>query len=316
MCLTEGSNLRCFVEGSDEGIGGMSAGESEEQSMEELKAEVVNLRVQLDRERRLRISLEERNRDLEARLYPSKMAHHVQAQIRYQDHMPQVNIYCSTWYWSYFSVMENSHLNSCHIFSRRQQNWMRNPVYVKFLSQSPSCQSSKCHSSSPNQRQYQLQRRLLLKANQCSPQYHNPELTSQAWILLPLQCLVATWRPSLKQFVIWKVTACSLILSRSQPSPAETFHTVKVRARKRVQCTAMRRWSPRALDATPLLSSSLTTLLRQLRYMSESLFQFITSTPLTLQHHSSSVLSAIPSPPNCYTVLLLCSSHLSIALAL
>ena len=73
----------------------MSAGESEEQSMEELKAEVINLRVQLDRERRLRIALEERNRDLEARLYPSKMAHQVQAQIRYQDHMPQVKIFYS-----------------------------------------------------------------------------------------------------------------------------------------------------------------------------------------------------------------------------
>ena len=94
--LSDCVDLHCIVEGSDEGIGGMSAGESEEQSMEELKAEVINLRVQLDRERRLRIALEERNRDLEARLYPSKMAHHVQAQIRYQDHMPQVKIFCST----------------------------------------------------------------------------------------------------------------------------------------------------------------------------------------------------------------------------
>ena len=69
----------------------MSAGESEEQSMEDLKGEIVNLRVQLDLERRLRIALEERNRDLEARLYPAKLTNHVQAQIRYQDHMPQVN---------------------------------------------------------------------------------------------------------------------------------------------------------------------------------------------------------------------------------
>ena len=88
--LSECAGLHCIVECSDEGIGGMSAGESEEQSMEELKGEIVNLRVQVERERRLRIALEERNRDLEARLYPTKLTNHAQAQIRYRDHMPQV----------------------------------------------------------------------------------------------------------------------------------------------------------------------------------------------------------------------------------
>ncbi|XP_002738783.1 transcription factor AP-4-like [Saccoglossus kowalevskii] len=55
---------------SDEGIG---SPEVEDLSMEELQKEMVELRQQLDRERRLRMLLEERNRSLEAQLYPEKL---------------------------------------------------------------------------------------------------------------------------------------------------------------------------------------------------------------------------------------------------
>ncbi|XP_070552589.1 transcription factor AP-4-like [Ptychodera flava] len=65
---------------SDEGIG---SPEIEELSMEEMQKEMVDLRQQLDRERRLRMLLEEQNRSLEAQLYPEKLreiAKHVQLQ--------------------------------------------------------------------------------------------------------------------------------------------------------------------------------------------------------------------------------------------
>ncbi len=69
----------------------MSAGESDDQTLDELRAELMNLRAQLDRERHLRMALEERNRELQARLYPTPTMNHAQQpQMRYQNHKPQV----------------------------------------------------------------------------------------------------------------------------------------------------------------------------------------------------------------------------------
>ncbi len=88
-----------FVESSDEGIV-MSSQEGEDHNLEELRSELITLRVQLDRERRLRMVLEERNRDLETQLYPERirqLANQVQAQMTYRDHkqVGNVTIKCS-----------------------------------------------------------------------------------------------------------------------------------------------------------------------------------------------------------------------------
>ncbi|XP_077984019.1 transcription factor AP-4-like [Glandiceps talaboti] len=56
---------------SDEGIG--SPDMVEDMSVEEMQKEMLELRQQLDRERRLRMLLEEQNRSLEAQLYPEKL---------------------------------------------------------------------------------------------------------------------------------------------------------------------------------------------------------------------------------------------------
>lgn len=47
--------------------------EAGEASSDELRREMVELRLQLDRERRLRMSLEEQTRALESQLYPEKI---------------------------------------------------------------------------------------------------------------------------------------------------------------------------------------------------------------------------------------------------
>lgn len=68
----------------DEGIGSMSPpGGIEEPGSEDLKREMIELRIQLDRERRLRMVLEEQTRGLEAQLYPERIreiAHQVHLQ--------------------------------------------------------------------------------------------------------------------------------------------------------------------------------------------------------------------------------------------
>ena len=75
------------TESSDEGIG-MSSGDFDEPTFEELKRDMIHLRCQLDRERRLRMMLEEQTRNLETQLYPERLrqiASQVQAQMRYQE---------------------------------------------------------------------------------------------------------------------------------------------------------------------------------------------------------------------------------------
>ncbi len=78
----------------------MSSQEGEDQNLDELKSELIALRVQLDRERRLRMVLEDRNRDLETQLYPERirqLANQVQAQMTYRDHkqVSYVTIKCN-----------------------------------------------------------------------------------------------------------------------------------------------------------------------------------------------------------------------------
>ena len=66
---------------SDEGVAlcsspksaGAIEGAIGEPSTDELRREMVELRVQLDRERRLRMSLEEQTRSLESQLYPERI---------------------------------------------------------------------------------------------------------------------------------------------------------------------------------------------------------------------------------------------------
>lgn len=75
---------------SDEGVALCSSPKSGaiiegEPSVDELRREMVELRVQLDRERRLRMSLEEQTRALESQLYPERIreiAHTVQMQFQ------------------------------------------------------------------------------------------------------------------------------------------------------------------------------------------------------------------------------------------
>ena len=65
----------------DEGLGNMSPTHSTvvepsqhlEQSSEELKREMIELRIQLDRERKVRLLLEEENRNLNSQIYPEKI---------------------------------------------------------------------------------------------------------------------------------------------------------------------------------------------------------------------------------------------------
>lgn len=73
------------VEPVDEGIGSMSPPGIEEPRTEELKREMIELRIQLDRERRLRMILEEQTRNLEAQLYPERIREIAQ-QVQLQYH--------------------------------------------------------------------------------------------------------------------------------------------------------------------------------------------------------------------------------------
>ncbi|XP_071786551.1 transcription factor AP-4-like [Asterias amurensis] len=66
----------------DEGIG--SPENFEDTNLDELKREIVDLRCQLDRERRYRMLLEEQNRSLESQLYPEKLKELAQ-QIKIQE---------------------------------------------------------------------------------------------------------------------------------------------------------------------------------------------------------------------------------------
>ncbi|XP_038054934.1 transcription factor AP-4-like [Patiria miniata] len=66
----------------DEGIG--SPENFEDTNVDELKRELVDLRCQLDRERRYRMILEEQNRSLESQLYPEKLKELAQ-QIKLQE---------------------------------------------------------------------------------------------------------------------------------------------------------------------------------------------------------------------------------------
>ncbi len=60
------AGLHCIVEGSDEGIGGMSASEGEDPAG--AVDDATGLRSMLERERRLRVAIEERSRDQETRI--------------------------------------------------------------------------------------------------------------------------------------------------------------------------------------------------------------------------------------------------------
>jgi transcription factor AP-4 len=74
------------TESSDEGIG-MTNSDFDEPTVDEIKREMIELRTQLDRERRLRMMLEEQIRQLEGQLYPERirnLASQVQAQMKYQ----------------------------------------------------------------------------------------------------------------------------------------------------------------------------------------------------------------------------------------
>ncbi|XP_059479573.1 transcription factor AP-4 isoform X2 [Neocloeon triangulifer] len=72
------SGVVCVNESSaDEGIGSMSPEpnllDTGEQSVDALRKEMIELRMQLDRERRLRLQLEEQVRSLETQLYPERI---------------------------------------------------------------------------------------------------------------------------------------------------------------------------------------------------------------------------------------------------
>ncbi|XP_019625205.1 PREDICTED: transcription factor AP-4-like isoform X2 [Branchiostoma belcheri] len=71
---------------SDEGIADVA---DDHESMENIKKQMLDLRCQLDKERRLRMMLEEQNRSLEAQLYPERLrelAHQVQIQAQQDVH--------------------------------------------------------------------------------------------------------------------------------------------------------------------------------------------------------------------------------------
>lgn len=72
-CCAPNDSCLVFVsaESSDEGIGNMSPYEGDTGS-EDLKRDMIDLRIQLDRERRLRLKTEEQFRNLEAQLYPDR----------------------------------------------------------------------------------------------------------------------------------------------------------------------------------------------------------------------------------------------------
>uniref|UniRef100_A0A8C4R546 Uncharacterized protein n=1 Tax=Eptatretus burgeri TaxID=7764 RepID=A0A8C4R546_EPTBU len=78
------SPKRRRAEDRDEGIG--SPDILEEDKVEELRREMIELRTQLDKERRLRLVLEEQVRGMEAQLYPEKLKEIAQqAQVQVQD---------------------------------------------------------------------------------------------------------------------------------------------------------------------------------------------------------------------------------------
>uniref|UniRef100_UPI0035901E3C transcription factor AP-4 isoform X2 n=1 Tax=Myxine glutinosa TaxID=7769 RepID=UPI0035901E3C len=78
------SPKRRRAEDRDEGIG--SPDILEEDKVEELRREMIELRTQLDKERRLRLVLEEQVRGMEAQLYPEKLKEIAQqAQVEVQD---------------------------------------------------------------------------------------------------------------------------------------------------------------------------------------------------------------------------------------
>ncbi|KAF4517343.1 hypothetical protein B566_EDAN011730 [Ephemera danica] len=83
VCVNESS--------ADEGIGSMSPEpvDVSDQSPEALRKEMIELRMQLDRERRLRLQLEEQVRSLEAQLYPERIREITQqVQLQYQQVLP------------------------------------------------------------------------------------------------------------------------------------------------------------------------------------------------------------------------------------
>jgi transcription factor AP-4 len=92
------SGVVCVNESSaDEGIGSMSPepnnSDNQEQSADALRKEMIELRMQLDRERRLRLQLEEQVRSLETQLYPERIREITQqVQMQYQQIIPEVNV--------------------------------------------------------------------------------------------------------------------------------------------------------------------------------------------------------------------------------
>lgn len=92
------SGVVCVNESSaDEGIGSMSPEpntlDPNDNSSEGLRKEMIELRMQLDRERRLRLQLEEQVRSLETQLYPERIREIThQVQLQYQQIIPEVSI--------------------------------------------------------------------------------------------------------------------------------------------------------------------------------------------------------------------------------
>lgn len=77
----------CVNESSDEGIGSMSPEPLDDHGPELLRREMIELRVQLDRERRLRMQLEDQVRSLESQLYPERIREITQqVQLQYHHH--------------------------------------------------------------------------------------------------------------------------------------------------------------------------------------------------------------------------------------
>ncbi|CAB3375529.1 Hypothetical predicted protein [Cloeon dipterum] len=86
VCVNESS--------ADEGIGSMSPEpnllDGGEPSVDALRKEMIELRMQLDRERRLRLQLEEQVRSLETQLYPERIREITQqVQMQYQQIIPE-----------------------------------------------------------------------------------------------------------------------------------------------------------------------------------------------------------------------------------
>ncbi|XP_059479601.1 transcription factor AP-4 isoform X5 [Neocloeon triangulifer] len=121
VCVNESS--------ADEGIGSMSPEpnllDTGEQSVDALRKEMIELRMQLDRERRLRLQLEEQVRSLETQLYPERIREITQqVQMQYQQVIPE-------------NMIETSETDGSHSIHIDKLDAIPQTVEEEFLQVSP-----------------------------------------------------------------------------------------------------------------------------------------------------------------------------------